>query len=106
MNANVTTVYGCSDDLIELDGAIYDEVGCYDQITRLKFDNDVRIAVEYDDDGHWRITPLNDSPNVTIVRAEDRLGYTDVDGPIYSDLATVTGATSFKAKRLAVKRVE
>jgi hypothetical protein len=27
---NLVVVYGASDDLMEFDGAIYDEVGCYD----------------------------------------------------------------------------
>jgi hypothetical protein len=96
-----TTIYGCSDDLIELDGDIYDEIGCYEQPTRIKFDNGVLLGVEYEADGHWRITLLTDSEGVSIVKAEDRPGYTDVDGEIYSDLATVTGATSFKSKRWA-----
>ena len=35
---DVTTIYGCSDDLIELDGAVYDEFDAYGRDSRLKFD--------------------------------------------------------------------
>lgn len=99
-----TTVYGCSDDLVELDGAIYDEFSAYDRDTRLKFNNGATLIVRYDRDGDgiWRIESPQAHPSVTIVRCEDREGYTDPDGDIYSDLATVVGATSVKRK--AIKR--
>lgn len=100
----VTTVYGCSDDLVELDGAIYDEFSAYDLHNLLKFDNGAILIVCYDRDGDgiWRIENDDDHPSVTITRCEDREGYTDPDGDIYSDLATVVGATSVKHK--AIKR--
>ena len=94
-----TTVYGSSDDLVELDGAIRDEISCYDAEVRLTFDTGTRLRIEYDADGIWRITDATKTgPAPTIVRCEDRDGFTDRDGPIYSDLATVVGAASFKAK--------
>ena len=103
---DVTTVYGCSDDLIELDGAIYDEFDAYDRDSHLKFDNGAVLAVAYDRDGDgiWRIENPREHPSVTITRCEDRDGYTGPDGDIYSDLATVTGATSVKHR--AIKRGE
>lgn len=99
-----TTVYGCSDDLVELDGAIYDEFSAYDLDNLLKFDNGATLIVRYDRDGDgiWRIENDNRHPSVAIIRCEDREGYTDPDGDIYSDLATVVGATSVKHK--AIKR--
>ena len=103
VTADMTTrVHGCSDDLVELDGAIYDEFDAYDRDHRLTFDNGAVLIVAYDRDwdGIWRIE--GDHPSVTITRCEDREGYTDPDGPIYSDLATVVGATSVKHK--AVRR--
>ena len=95
MTDRITTVYGCSDDLVELDGAIYDEFDAYDRDHRLTFDTGLMLMVRYDRDGDgiWRIeNPLN-RDDVTVTRCEDREGYTDPDGPIYSDLATVIGAT-------------
>ena len=99
---NTTTVYGCSDDLVELDGAISDEFDAYDLHHRLTFDNGAVLVVRYDRDGDgvWRIENRDDHPAVTVTRCEDREGYTDPDGPIYSDLATVTGATSVKHKAI------
>lgn len=103
-STDVTTVYGCSDDLVELDGAIYDELGAYDLDNLLKFDNGATLIVRYDRDGDgiWRIENDDDHPSVTVTRCEDREGYTDPDGDIYSDLATVVGATRVKHK--AIKR--
>ncbi len=103
-STDVTTVYGCSDDLVELDGAIYDEFGAYDFHHRLTFDNGVVLIARYDRDGDgiWRIENPSDHPSVAITRCEDREGYTTPDGDIYSDLATVVGATSVKHK--AIKR--
>lgn len=89
----VTTIYGASDDLIELEGRIREEFGAYEATTRLDFDNGASLTVQYDREGIWRIESTCDLPGVTIVRCEDREGFTDPDGPIYSDLATVTGAT-------------
>lgn len=88
-----TTIYGASDDLIELDGAIYDEFSAYDVTSQLAFDNGAILTIRYDDDGIWRIENTNHHPSVTITRCEDRDGFTDRDGPIYSDLATIGGAT-------------
>ena len=101
-----TIVYGCSDDLVELDGAIYEEFGTYDRDSRLKFDNGAVLTVAYDRDGDgiWRIENPHGHPSVTIVRCEDREGYTGPDGDVYSDIATVTGASSVKHKD--VKRAD
>lgn len=103
-STDVTTVYGCSDDLVELDGAIYDEFSAYDLDNLLRFDNGAILVVCYgrDGDGIWRIENDDDHPSVTITRCEDREGYTDPDGDIYSDLATVVGATSVNHE--AIKR--
>ena len=88
-----TTIYGASDDLIELEGAIRDEFNAYDETSQLAFDNGAILAIRYDDDGIWRIENANHHPSVTLTRCEDRDGFTDPDGPVYSDLATITGAT-------------
>ena len=103
-STDVTTVYGCSDDLVELDGAIYDEFSAYDLHNLLKFDNGAVLTVCYDRDGDgiWRIENPRDHPSVTITRCEDRLGYTNPDGDIYSDIAVVVGATSVRHE--AIKR--
>ena len=96
----ITHVYGWSDDLVELDGAICDEFGTYDRDSRLKFNNGAVLTVSYTDDGIWRIDNPRNHPSVTITRCEEREGYTGIDGPVYSDIAVVVGATSVKHKEL------
>ena len=51
------TIYGASDDLIELEGAIRDEISpCNeDEPTRLAFSDGTVLSVAYDADGCWRI---------------------------------------------------
>lgn len=98
MTDQTTRITGASDDLIELDGAIYDEIGTpfNDPTTDITFDNGAKVRVIYDDEGVWRITDASPEPGlVTIVRCEDRPGYTGPDGSVYSDEATVTGATNY-----------
>ncbi|MFT4225323.1 hypothetical protein [Micropruina sp.] len=99
MSETETRVAGASDDLVELDGAIYDEFDGYDWDHRLTFDNGVRLILRYDRDGDgiWRIEAA-DSDLVKVIRCEDRPGYTGPDGRIYSDEAIVTGATKVKHK--------
>ena len=92
-----TRITGASDDLVELDGAIYDEYDGYDVDHWLRFDTGAVVVLRYDRDGDgiWRIEDHRPRAGiVTIVRCEDRPGYTGTDGPIYADEATVAGATS------------
>ena len=52
------TVYGASDDLIEIDGAIKEEFGWYDSGSKpayLAFSDGTVLSVIYTDDGMWRI---------------------------------------------------
>lgn len=48
------TIYGASDDLIEVDGDFEDEFGAYDEPQDLLFSNGCKVRVTYDDDGCWR----------------------------------------------------
>ena len=95
-----TIIYGVSDDLVALGGAIEKEFSAYDYDHRMTFDNGVVLIARYDRDGDgiWRIENPSDHPSVTITRCEGREGYTDPDGPIYSDLAIVTGAMTVQHK--------
>lgn len=51
-----TTVTGCSDDLIELDGDLYEEFGGLYSDPRgiIGFSDGTLVKFEYDDDGIWR----------------------------------------------------
>lgn len=99
---NETRVTGCSDDLVELDGAIYDEFDGYNRDHRLAFDNGVILFVRYDRDGIWRIEASGLLDAVTVIRCEDRPNYTGPDGKVYTDEAVVIGAKSVMHKTVQI----
>ena len=88
-----TRVTGASDDLIELEGGIREEFASFDEASLLTFNTGVQLRIHYTNDGIWRITNLRPHFNVTIIRAEDRPGWTGPDGDMYSDVAIVKNAT-------------
>ena len=67
--AGAVLIYGASDDLIELDGAVYEEFGYNDSTDRdgknrgdlIAFSDGTVIRVAFDGDsrGNWRITPVH-----------------------------------------------
>lgn len=84
------TVYGASDDLIEVEGAIDEEFNPPygsddDAVNFLGFSDGTVLAVVYDHEGCWRITPRVIGPQTKyeLVQA------TNVDKD-YSDRATLT----------------
>lgn len=80
------TVYGASDDLIEVEGAINEEftLGNDETGDLLAFSNGVVLRVAYTSDGVWRVTPLAGGSRVTVEFAEGP------DSDNYSDRATLT----------------
>lgn len=90
--SQTTRVYGYSDDCIEFEGGINDELNAY-WPALITFTNGVTIEVEFDPDGSgcWRIKVLEGAEHVTI---EPALGADADDRPDgstgYSDLATIT----------------
>lgn len=57
-------VYGCSDDLVEIEGSVYkeDEIDCYNKDVRIRFDDGTVIRIGYpkrtllgEDVGIWGI---------------------------------------------------
>ena len=85
------TVYGSSDDLIEIDGDISEEF-VYRGDGFLAFSDGTLLAVEYSDTGMWRFGPLNHG---TAVYSNDPA--TEDEGhrpnylPSYSDVVTLQG---------------
>ena len=107
--SNDLHLYGASDDLIEVCGAAEDEfdapyarpavVAVDAYVTGVQHPVTVRLTVEYDDEGIWRVRPeegynlLADSmPGVEIIpaRGEDE-GNDEWGCPGYSDRAVVRG---------------
>jgi hypothetical protein len=53
-----TKIYGASDDLIEIEGAISEELDCYDEKLKFKFSDGTEFTSVYDHDGMWRFKDL------------------------------------------------
>lgn len=85
-----TIVYGASDDLIEIDGAIREEFNPNDEPSYLGFSNGVVLKVTYDNEGIWRIQPRANHHLVTIDFAIGDEAPRREDGSSgYSDRATM-----------------
>lgn len=57
-----TRIYGASDDLIEIDGAISDEVNVYlkdGEKVKISASDGTNATIEYDDNGEWKIEVLD-----------------------------------------------
>lgn len=81
------TVYGYSDDLIEVEGDIREEFGAGidDDGELLAFSTGVLLRITYTKDGVWRINALSGVDKVKIVQAPAG------DEKNYSDRATIEG---------------
>ena len=81
------TIYGASDDLIEVEGAIREEFNPHSEHEPdyLAFSDGTVLSVKYDNDGLWRINRVaKGSAKYSKVEA------TDIDDD-YSDRVTLTG---------------
>ena len=84
----MVTIYGCSDDLVEIEGSEYyeNEIGCYDQDVRIWFKDGTVIRVGYPkpEMSVWWI-------KVESVGTEwwDVLICEDEDADVYSDVFTI-----------------
>lgn len=82
------TIYGASDDLIEVEGDVEEEFNPPpDEATGiLAFSDGTVLRVEYTNDGIWRVTPLfKGTATISIVQAASE------DDDNYSDRATLEG---------------
>jgi hypothetical protein len=82
------TVYGASDDLIEVEGDIREEFPCRDdsEDNLLAFSDGTVLRVAFDEDGIWRLTPVvTGSAALTHVFGQDDREHTDkatLDGDV------------------------
>lgn len=81
-------VYGCSDDLVEIDGTKtqYDEIGCFNSDVLIEFTDGTTIRVHYGkgEKGIWYIEIL--SEGAAIVKFIECM---DEDAAIYSDILEI-----------------
>jgi hypothetical protein len=87
------TVYGASDDLIEIEGDIVEEFpyrlgdNADDEGDLVAFSNGTILKIRYTNDGIWRITTVvRGAGDIDIVQAPED------DDRNYTDRATVSGA--------------
>ena len=87
------TVYGASDDLIEVEGDVTEEFNPVDGENDLLFfsTGDV-LRIRYSDEGVWRIEAVT-APHVTITPAPEN------DEDNYSDRAVVAGEIAWVGHR-------
>lgn len=81
-------IYGCSDDLVEIEGSNYqeDEIGCFERDVRIWFDDGTVIRIGYPKKGLgvWRIEVEQAGS------AEKKIQYcNDPDADIYSDILEI-----------------
>ena len=97
------TIYGASDDLVEIDGDVYEEfpVGG-DDTSYVGTSNGALIKITYTSTGTWRITPVAGLELISIVQApeDDEKNYTD-RATISGDIAWVVCGTEYAARRSA-----
>lgn len=87
---NITfTMYGASDDLVELRGDMDEELGAYDVVRKFVMSEGTSGTIEYTKDGVWRINILkNASVIVNIVHPTEEEIEEDTN---YTDMATFSG---------------
>lgn len=101
-----TVVTGASDDLIELDGDIYEEFGLHndeggeDAGDLIAFSNGVVLRVRYSQSGVWRITPVTGADKVSIVQAPED------DDDNYTDRATITEPVLWAVQGITIARAK
>lgn len=87
MNNKVTLVYGYSDDWIEFEGLIYDEVGAWEETKHFTFEDGTEIEVKYGDEnnkGIWKIkVTKTGSANSYMIECFDE------EDDLYSDLFVI-----------------
>ena len=81
----MTRVYGCSDDLVEIEGSNYPdgEIDCYDKDVRITFADGTVVRIGYPKDGMavwWIREEQRGTADRTITVCEDE------DADIYSDV--------------------
>ena len=81
------TIYGASDDLIEIEGDIREEISPEgDEPTKLAFSDGTVLSILYDSDGCWRVH--------RVMQGTATLNKTEAEGPDtknYSDRVTLIG---------------
>ena len=95
------TVYGSSDDLIEVEGNLKAEFDACPDENYLAFSNGVVLSIVYGEHGVWRIVPLANVNNVTVEYApvDDENNYSD-KAILHQDANWVVHGVGFAHKNI------
>lgn len=98
MSIKTVTVYGASDDLIEVDGDVTLEGSAWNQpVVPVNINGVEVLQARYTDGGLWRLDVTGQVPGVTIEvhptpgEDEQRVPPAPAGVPDYSDYAVITG---------------
>jgi hypothetical protein len=104
------TIYGASDDLIEVEGDLREEFYALDEGgMSLAFGDGTILDVRYDDHGIWRITRgFVGSASFEKQEALGDDGNREDGKPAYSDVVTLTGELLwvFGGEKVAMHKIE
>jgi len=96
------TVYGASDDLIEIEGDIRDEISAdSDMPCKLAFSDGTVLNVVYDEDGCWRVTRI-----AAGTAAMQKIEAEGSDTDNYSDRVTLNGDIKWVVAGYCITKVE
>ena len=87
-SADGLTLYGSSDDLVQIAGAFREEYPVLATPARVTFDTGTVVSIEYGAGGIWKITLVESSGTETLDVCDE-----ETDGR-YTDYLVVPGATS------------
>lgn len=93
------TIYGSSDDLIEVEGDISEEYTDYNnpEGSVLAFSNGAALRIAYSDSGVWRIVPLTGDMQIAQALEDDDDNYSDV-ATVTGDVRWIVRGTDWKAR--------
>lgn len=96
------TVFGTSDDLVEVEGDISEEFNAYsrtsDESWVLAFSSGDVLRIQYTDTGVWRIAPVVATHRLAVAQASEG------DQENYSDVADISGDVEWVVFGSAVAR--
>lgn len=110
-----TRIYGASDDLIEIEGGVNEEVGCHDHKKPISISasDGTKATIYYDENGEWTIKVLKSGGGYRVVGAVGDNSTHSAEGtegcPPYSDVLILeadvewikVGRKTFKANENA-----
>lgn len=74
-------IYGASDDLVEIEGDMEDEIPCYEQDVEILVNDGTRLRAHYGTGGMWRLSVVQTGTETTVTHtpaSDPDTNYTDM----------------------------